>query len=263
MVELPLGEHFGLSIPTDEAINVLNDTTLKGVDTLLINVKTLTRNFLSSLGSGVVVSNLAEIAYDQVLSDMNFIKEHVESNFDTQVIYYNNDYRNLKRKKGFQYSVFKEARTEKQIQRREVSNQVINHLLNQKQVQGDCDSMVIGDANKSSIILTHLLIDLMANHTFKDLNLLESHTGAIKGYSLWGKKLNVRKEWKDYFPLNALTLNVLGDGELFAGSVRGDRQRLFEIAQKSRWNGATTRERVRYCISQNKDDYNLFKDYLD
>ena len=96
-----------------------------------------------------------------------------------------------------------------------------------------------------TLILTHYPADLLAYKDFPLLNLLESHTGKIKGRLEWYTKLNGKPE---QIPFNKAFLTLFGDGYMFAPLDRKVRKVVLNTAEKYHWRQDTTMDRVYSCL---------------
>ena len=117
----------------------------------------------------------------------------------------------------------------------------------------EVDTKIYGNHAKS-LILTLYPIDLFSITTFRDLALLESHTGAIKLYPKWSGKISSKEEYVN-LPFNLLTLQVIGDGKLFYSMGRVFTKALLELADKGNWTAITTKDKVKFDISRMKDRF--------
>lgn len=108
------------------------------------------------------------------------------------------------------------------------------------------------DKGGRGLILTHFPVDLLNRYKFKSLNLLESHTGAIKPPALYNTKL--REGWGlEQIPFDKMTLQMFGDNQHFSPMPKKVRMTVFNIAVKNKWNHATTKDYVIHCIVKNRD----------
>jgi hypothetical protein len=98
-------------------------------------------------------------------------------------------------------------------------------------------------------ILTHHIHNLFWERSFGYLVLLESYTGALKDANLWSGKMK-GVDVRDQMPFNPLTLQILGDGSLFAGESRVIQRELKVLARNANWTKVTTRERILNDISR-------------
>jgi hypothetical protein len=113
------------------------------------------------------------------------------------------------------------------------------------------------------MIQTHIAFDLLSWKHFEELDLLESHTGAIKNRSLWYTKYNNGKELS-MIPFTQYFLRIFGDKEFFTPMDSSIRKAIVELAQKYSWGPLTTDAKVRMNLDQLKDPYMkaLIKDMM-
>ncbi len=94
------------------------------------------------------------------------------------------------------------------------------------------------------LVLTSHSYDLLQSRMTRNLELLESHTGLLKGKPLWYTKFNDPKGL-ERIPFNELTLQVFGDRNMFFMQKKFVRDAVREIAERSQWTALTTKDRVR------------------
>jgi hypothetical protein len=104
------------------------------------------------------------------------------------------------------------------------------------------------------IIQTHIAVDLISWKNFEELDLLESHTGAIKNRSLWYTKYNNGKELS-MIPFTQYFLRIFGDKEFFSPKDSALRKAILEIAVKYNWSPLTTDSRIRFTLDQLKNPF--------
>ena len=104
-----------------------------------------------------------------------------------------------------------------------------------------------------AFIVTHLPVDLLSRYNFKKLELVESHTGAIKAFPHWHSKLTGGKELVN-IPFNAFSLQVFGDnGNLFTPLLPSLRKEVLRLAQEDRWVAITTDDKIRMSLRKVTD----------
>lgn len=106
--------------------------------------------------------------------------------------------------------------------------------------------------HKKHLLMSHYAIDLMCLSQKHEVELLESHTGAVKGKALWYTKLSEAKDLPQ-IPFNAMTLQVFGDSQTFHPMAKNVRQEVIDLAQKYQWNAATTKARMRLNLGYMND----------
>jgi hypothetical protein len=99
------------------------------------------------------------------------------------------------------------------------------------------------------LMLTHVPYDLLSYPYFRQLDLIESHTGKLKGRSDWYTK---------YYPVNGTLLNTLpflelllyifGDQVMFHPLDLRIRKDILQISVQAHWTAFTTEAKVKYDI---------------
>ena len=83
------------------------------------------------------------------------------------------------------------------------------------------------------------------------LELIESHTGAIKPFPLWSSKFS--GTIKVELPFNAFTLKVFGDGVHFLGKRPTLKKAVLAQAEADHWTGLTTEDKIRDSLKKIAD----------
>ncbi|WP_233875076.1 hypothetical protein [Paraburkholderia adhaesiva] len=104
------------------------------------------------------------------------------------------------------------------------------------------------------LLLSHYPYDLFSAKRFRDMALLESHTGRLKEKALWHTKYAQGRELA-MIPFREDLIQVFGDSELFAPMRLEVRRELLQIAQKMQWNPTTTYERIALGVDLMKNPY--------
>lgn len=96
------------------------------------------------------------------------------------------------------------------------------------------------DRNAMTLMISHHPHDLHLVDTFRNLFLIESYTGTVKGKREFNSKLSVHE---DTIPFNEVTHRAFGDKtDLKPSFSPKDRKKLIEMSQQKRWQIRTIRE---------------------
>lgn len=225
------------------------------VKQLWINLRTLVRNLNSCLPTDVKDTLLPDDLWEFVLEEMAIIPAAVTnvSQGNTQVVFYASDYKNMQRR--FPGALLRQPRTAKQIMQHSVEETTLKMALAKNQ---DFDvklfDMEIEGQYPASFILTHLPVDLLARYRFERLELLESHTGSIKGPAAWNTKLTNGRELT-HVPFNRFTLQLFGDnGNMFAPHPLTLRREVMALAHRWSWTNVTTLDKIRDTLRHMDND---------
>lgn len=250
-----------LSIGTSMAIESLcglgeefytKDPAINHIDELWINLRTLFRNLYGSISRTIRDSMLPDALLVGLTDDMRTIEATIAkaSQGRVSVVFYMcrfDDFTQV-----FPNGHYKELRTEKQKVEQALENQTLEMLIEEEpsmDVRTYRTRMTDRDRGRTFII-THYPVDLLWARNYQDLKLLESHTGAIKSPVDWHTKLTGGKDLSR-MPLNRLTLQVFGDGNvLFASMTPKIKKEITDLADKYKWTPLTTEEKVRYGLSR-------------
>lgn len=124
------------------------------------------------------------------------------------------------------------------------------------------DSELIPKKPCNAIILSHMPYDLLSYNNFKRLELLESHTGKLKGRNLWYSKFySVGQEQLNTLPFIRQFLFLFGDHVMFQPTDIRFRKLLLEISRNRRWTPLTSEAKVRLDLDVELKERYLFDLY--
>jgi hypothetical protein len=118
-------------------------------------------------------------------------------------------------------------------------------------------------AKSQALLISHYPYDLLLAPKFNHMDLLETHTGSIKGRDKWstkyfnGSKLPV-------LPFSQLLLPVFGDKEHFRPMDKSAIEDVLALASKYNWNAVTGKEKILYGVNTLRNDLlkNTIKTFL-
>lgn len=220
-----------------------------------INIKTLYRNLYNAVEDKTeqVDNNIVTEYADILKAEMSTIDELMEKEGYT-VNYYQMNYDNLEKK--YPRAFIRGDKTLKQILFTKLFNEVAKAML----VKDFHKNMfifkgrIIPTDKTSSIVLTHLALDLFSVTNFNELVLLESHTGKLKEKAEWYTKYYQGAELI-HIPFREDLIQIFGDNESISPMPKRTRDAFNLIAVKGRWSQVTTTEKINYTISQSNDLY--------
>lgn len=243
---------YPISIPTSLAIESItstgeflsdNEPPITKYDVIMVNVRTLVRNLVNAFGKEYEKLTL-DVAVESVAEDVKGILEALEyGGFKAEVELYYTDYTDIS--KSFPNAVLKEPTTTKQAVYADYTSKIVEAIkdttirgLPVKHYSWKLSSV------RRVLMLTHLALDLVKVKEFKQLTLLESHTGKLKGSDLFHTKLNLPKDCGT-IPFNGLMLQVFGDNSLFKVHSQDLKKRILKASVSNRWHLLTTETRIK------------------
>lgn len=222
---------------------------------LWINLRTIVRNLYACLPTDLKDQVLPDDMWRAALEELSIITTAVTkgSQGNTQVIYYVSDYSRLAQR--FPGGIIKEPKTPKQITQQRIEDTTLRLMLeNNHEARVEFFEFDIQGQHPASFILTHLPVDLLARYRFERLELLESHTGRIKGPGGWSTKLTNGKELEN-IPFNKFTLQLFGDNSnMFAPQSITLRRLIMDLATRWNWTNVTTMEKIRETVKKVDQD---------
>jgi hypothetical protein len=220
-----------------------------------MNLRTLYRNvtgsFTADINSMLKPMVIAELLHDEweavkrVLADTKIDPTLYLCNY--KAIY--SRYRH--------HSVFKSDKTPKQEEERVRMEKSIQQFLNdvgKDYVKGFDTDIAPPKKDGNFLIQTHIAWDLLSYKSFEELDLIESHTGAIKNRSLWYTKLNNGKDLS-MIPFTQYFARIFGEKEFFSPMDSDLRKAIVDLGTKYGWSALTTDARVRMNLDQLKNPF--------
>lgn len=110
------------------------------------------------------------------------------------------------------------------------------------------------DNKPKTLIMSHMAYDLLWRKNFRELDLLESHTGLLRNYTTWYHKYYDGKNLPP-MPFNSVLLQIFGDKETFAVLDLKLKRATIELAKECRWTPMTTLDKIRYDIGKYPNPY--------
>jgi hypothetical protein len=237
-----------------EGIPLKTGVQVKHFKCLYLNIRTLMRNFLGGQDPELRRTlNVNDIIHG-IVSDIRIISEIVNRYAPNgiKIVPYLCTFGDLKN--IFPNAVFREMKTDIQREYFYLENAMVSHFMslykNNINVGFKLFNTKFKDvAEKETLILTHLPIDLLNENKFSRLVLLESHTGKLKTNVEWNTKLKNFKPIHQRIPFNEVTIQFFGDtGDMFAPVASPKvKDRLAEISEEYHWTPLTTISRMISC----------------
>ena len=246
--------------PTYDPLRVVpKKTDITKYDELWINLYTLFRNILGAIDKDGF-NKVTPLAIKEVLEfEVELIKNLISSISygKTKAIFYASDYAGLERK--YPHSRLRNDTTEKQkIYTALLVNSV--NLFFKDQTKSDHLQHFKLELNpkesKNALIVTSYAIDLLCYKNFKNLDLLESHTGNCLNVALWHSKFFDGKNLVR-IPFNNYFLQIFGDKSTFHPWPKNIRDEIITIAEKYKWVYNTSKDRIIMGIENIKDGYTI------
>lgn len=248
----------GTSLAIESLIGVLpehetSNPIINKFDELWINIRTLIRNVIGAVPTEDKF-NLEPIDIVMVIQEeIGLILDTVErySVGRVKTTFYLCNFKSFLR--VFKKSIPRYPKTERQKFLDTIEKHVIETFEKEEQSFpfNKYDVNIEAKAGKS-LIISHQPVDLLSKYQFRQLNLLESHTGTVKSPSDWTSKLTGGKKLTR-IPFNKLTLQLFGDGETFSTFPIKLKRELIDIAEKENWTQNTTMDKMRYGINKAYD----------
>lgn len=230
-----------ISVGTALAIEVLPSTKMYKYSALLINLRTIIRNARQAYDKYIPTENeLFQACKEDVVGIAEAI---VALKLRTVLLlkFYYPTYRALP--KLFPLAKLKDVEKHgKELQKKiaALDSAVAEKLLKEFGTAITVTNTRLPDFPGDALIITNHAVDLVLTDSYVRLNLLESHTGTIKNYTLFYTKLT-GSDTLTNIPLNKLTIQIFGDKStnFYAQSI-GVKNEIKQLADTARWSTAST-----------------------
>lgn len=231
-----------------------NETPISDYKHLLVHTRTLFRNLLGSLKTKdrdyITAITLAEA----LSTEMKIIETLVTeaTNNECEITFYQCGYTKIFNE--FKNSIPKLPTTPLQRFLHSLEEatlkQLETELINRPEIL--YIDRTLNNYPGKGLILTHFPVDLLNRYKFSRLNLLESHTGAIKTPVHFSTKLR-EGSGLDQIPFDRMTLQLFGDNQHFRPMDINVRKVIQNLAIQFNWTWATTKDYVIKCSKSKKD----------
>ena len=221
--------------PYDPARLIPQKVNIAEYEEMWINLSTLNRNIIGSLAREDAPGALPREIADVLYQEMDFIVSLLqnEGNKSTRPIFYACDYSSLENKYRNTKAQLRADNTENQkiysatlratlqLVFKEITNKTILKAMNPK---------LKPEGTPKTLLLSHAAYDLTSKNNFRELHLIESHTGLLRKPPMWYVKYYHGKELA-MIPFMEGLLPVFGDNETFAPMAISIRREIIEIAK--------------------------------
>lgn len=249
----------GTQAPYDPERPIPNKVELNDYNELWINLFTLFRNIVGAVPTVRVATLIPDDVGYVMGEEVELIQDLVKmyTSGSVKVVFYSSSYQDLK--KHFKHASVRTDNTEKQRQMTDLLTGSINAFY---KLQTKRDTLKhfklylepISAMDKKVLLLSNYAFDLLSYKKFMKMDLLESHTGVLKGRAKWHTKYSDGKNLVR-MPFNEMLLQVFGDSQTFYPMDKNLRKDVIELAEASQWNPLTTDERIRFTVGNLKNPY--------
>lgn len=232
---LALETLFGIN----ENVKPTNPLPYTQYDNLFVNIRTLVRNLYGAVSKELKVQWTAQHYLKKVLEEIRDIPTIIsdQSHDKLSVIYYFCEFTSLARE--YPHAAVKKANPGNLYDNIE---QYVIDQVKRLTKQGKLNVMIcdvrVPIPEERNLILTHYPVDLVPHATVRNLDLLESHTGAIKNRHRWYTKLKGKD--MERIPFSRKTIQIFGDGRTFSGVTPKGKKMVMDFSVENRWNQTTT-----------------------
>lgn len=210
------------------------------------NIRTIIRNLVEAIPTDQRDALTVDLLWPALVEEVTIVEAAIVriSAGQARSVFYLTNYLHLQRK--FPKAILRQASTPKQLKMKELEEGLLRRI-GKEGVSVDYrafNNYEITGRHPEAFIVTHFPVDLLARYAFKRLELLESHTGIVKGFTQWHTKLTGGNDHSN-IPFCALTLQVFGDkGNHFAAMPSRLKTAVLNVAASENWSSVTTKDRM-------------------
>lgn len=230
-----------VSVGTALALEGLPDKPIYRFHSFLINLRTIVRNARQAYDDYIpTTAELVQACKEDIVGLAEFIIS-MKLKTDLDIKFYYPSYKGLSIL--FPLAKIKNVEkdgTDKQKAIAKLEKETIDKLMPEFDKYIEKVNCVVPKFAGEAIILTHHPVDLVTTKSYPRLYLLESHTGAIKNYTLFYTKLTGSDKLTN-IPMSKLTIQVFGDNSVnFYSQSMGVKNELKQLADHAHWSTAST-----------------------
>jgi hypothetical protein len=238
-----------ISVGTALALEALPNVPMYKYHSFLINLRTIVRNARQAYDQYVPTpSELYQACKEDIIGLAEAIVA-LKLKTDLDIKFYYPSYRRLPAL--FPLAKLKNVEkdgTDKQKEIAQLDKSVIDKLLPEFGKNINHVDSVIPEFAGQALILTSHPVDLVTTKAYGRLNLLESHTGAIKNYTQFYTKLTGSDKLTN-IPMNTLTIQIFGDNSInFYSQSIAVKNEVKQLADVAHWSTASTPQMVARSI---------------
>lgn len=242
----------GTSLAIEGAAHTGDKVDLKGTppiykfESVWFNLRTLIRNAYNSYDKDFQESLLVDTLIKTVEDDWALVQQGIQGHVpECEVVLYLCTYERISA--ALPNAAFRNSTTSKQMIYEALEKDVIYHFMEEyKDTLQQFRWKLKG--SKRCTIITHIPLDLVSASQFPAMELLESHTGALKGPKDWWTKMSVKKDGP-IIPFNLAMLQIFGDNATLKPQDLKVRKRLLEISEKRHWHPLTTLSKIKQDVT--------------
>lgn len=230
-------------------------TPIERFGEVYINTATMARNLVAAVDNDYRLKLNATQAGEVLAEECIAVRDAIvaNSNGATSVVFYQCSYDDFKTR--FITDKFYQPHTPRQIYYADLEKKVLKYLDTALHNQiKHFRTALRPDSRKSTLMLSHYPVDLLSNHSFGSLALLESHTAAIKSRNRWYTKLHNGAALAQ-IPFNNFSIQIFGDGVQLRPQDNKIKQEILKLAAERKWSWMTSESSQKEAIKKLSDQF--------
>lgn len=234
-------------VPYDPQREIPNEIKIIEYQQIWINVYTLFRNLAGAIEKQLFISTTPEEFSQTLHQEIDVIRSLLvnEGLNVCQPVFYYASYK----------SIYTNQHKSVELRKDTTKNQLLNVSKYQDTIKAfnilypdellEIDYKLKPEKPNKALIITHVPYDLLSYKYFKNLFLVESHTGVLKPRELWYTKYYVLPQADmSILPFNRRLLKIFGDHVMFAPMDIRLRREIMTVAIQRKWTNMTTDEKI-------------------
>lgn len=242
----------------DPAREIPQRINISDYEEFWINLSTLFRNIIGSLPKDAMLHLFARDIATTIHEEIDLIVSLVkDSNPNTKLTFYACDYSVLQHKYANKHVAFRTDNTDGQKFYSKLLGDTLKVIFKppyDTTLIKSFKAKLVPNGKPKALILTHCAYDLTSSGAFKDLHLIESHSGKLKTKAQWYTKYSDGKDLV-MIPFLEGLLPVFGDNEIFRSMGYKVKKEIIDLAKEKNWTSVTTKEKVLFDIKTLKNTY--------
>lgn len=258
--------------PTHERIDDTKEIVefdIDNIDILYVNIETLFRNIIESLGNIAVkvgfLKNMESPEYmvDMIIDEVNVIHNLSESVSHLSTILFIPDYSDVCRIHSCRHDVTENTMKLLYMDVLEKVKRFFHKDKSELELETINISHKLPSSNKRVGIFSHHGVDLLNVKSIRKLFLVESHTGKIKRSVDFNTKYHkIGDKNMSIFPFNERLIFLLGDREMAMPGKIKIRRAIYNLAINKNWTAFSSMERIDSGLKDISDEINYSKKRL-
>lgn len=252
--------------PYDPQRKIPNEVKIIEYQQMWINVYTLFRNLAGSIDKELFLSTRPEEFAMTLNQEMEVIRSLLanEGLNLCQPVFYYATYKTVYTKQHKNVLLRKDTTKNQLIAATKYQDTIVAFNTIFPETLLEIDYKLKPEKSVKALVLTHVPYDLLSHQYFKQLDLIESHTGILKSRATWYTKYYVVPNSNmSILPFNRRLLKIFGDHVMFAPQDIRLRREILNIADIRKWSPTTTDDKIIQDLQLSLKEHLIYQTILE